>query len=61
MNYYPLWAFDYLENGEIDIMCSTAGAPLRDTERLLSSGKFGLMSIDPSMVAIIMRKYGAGD
>lgn len=60
MNYYPLWAFDYLENGEIDIMCSTAGAPLRDTERLLSSGKFGLMSIDPSMVAIITRKYGAG-
>ena len=60
MNYYPLWAFKELENGEIDIMCSTAGAPLRDTERLLSSGKFGLMSIDPSMVATIMKKYGAG-
>lgn len=57
MSYYPLWAFDALKKGEIDIMCSTAGAPLGDTHRLLASGKFGLMSIDPSMIATIIEKY----
>lgn len=50
--------YKQLENGKIDIFFSIAGAPLKEVESLLAANKFGLMSIDPSIIASLNEIYG---
>jgi hypothetical protein len=51
-------AFRKLREGELDVAFALAGAPLPEIRELLDNKKFGLMSIDPSLISAVNKTNG---